>query len=341
MENKNWILVTGGTGFIGFALTKRLVILGYKVKVTTKRGVFSRDFQQLIDSTPKEQLTVHQVDLSIEAQLAPLLLDVAYVFHAAALVNSTLPYDAFHSANVIATQNICKLSLKNEIRKLIYISSSDVFGIPNKGEILSEKSPYKYWSEPYPDTKIDATRIVKETTREGLSTTIIYPGWVYGPGDTAFLAGFLGQLKDGFMPIWDRNQFNIGFVYIDDLIDAVIFPLVNAEESENEDFLILDEQSKTNLKELCVHLGQLFGVKFFLFNVPYFFAYALGWSSQKMYQYKLTKSLIMSTTDVKSFGYPFCFSTEKARTLMKWKPTTKLHDGILKWKEWYEQKDHS
>lgn len=336
MSIKNWVLVTGGTGFIGFALTKRLISLGYKVRVTTRKDDYSNDFKRLLDNTPKSQLTIHKVDIRIENQLQVIFSDVDCVFHVAALVNSTLPYEEFHTSNVIGTQNICEQCLKNGVKKLVYISTCDVFGMPNGDEVFTEQSPYKYWSEPYPDTKIEATKLVKEISKEGISTSIIYPGWVYGPGDQAFLPGFLGQIKDGFMPIWDREKFHIGFVYIEDLIDAVVYPLANEKICKNEDFLILDEDSRTTLKDLCERLGQLFDVKFMLFNAPYSFAYALGWCSQKLYQYKITKSLIMSTTDVKSFGYPFKFSSSKARTLLKWKPKTSLEQGILNWKEWYE-----
>ncbi|MFY0598804.1 MAG: SDR family NAD(P)-dependent oxidoreductase [Cyclobacteriaceae bacterium] len=339
MSFKNWILVTGGTGFIGFALTKRLINLGYKVRVTTRKDSFSQDFQHLLDNTPESQLTVHKADICAENELEGLFSDVDCVFHAAALVNSTLPYEEFYKTNVIGTQNVCQQCIRNGIKKLVYISTGDVFGIPKKDEIFTEKSPYRYWSEPYPDTKIDATKLVKEISEKGVSTTIIYPSWVYGPGDQAFLPGFLGQIKDGFMPIWDRNKFHIGFVYIDDLIDAVTYPLIDDKVCENEDFLILDENSRTTLKDLCVRLGQLFDVKFLLFNAPYSFAYALGWCSQKLYQYKITKSLIMSTTDVKSFGHSFKFSSSKARTLLKWKPKTSLEQGVLNWKEWYEKRE--
>jgi nucleoside-diphosphate-sugar epimerase len=333
MNINNWILVTGGTGFIGFALTKRLISLGYKVRVVSRQDEYSSDFQYLLDNTSRSQFAVYKADICNAQQLEGLFSDVDYVFHAAALVNSVMPYAEFHRSNVLGTQNICQLCRKNSVKKLIYISTSDVFGLPDKNEIFTETSHYKYWSEPYADTKIEATKLVKQISEDEIQTTIIYPGWVYGPGDNAFIPSILHQLKSGILPIWDRGKFNISFVYIDDLIDVLILTLTN-ESTKNEDFLILDENSKTNLKELSLLLAQLFNLNFKSFPIPYSFAYALGWSSQKLYQYKLTKSLIMSTTDVNSFGHAFRFSTSKGRVLLDWKIKTPLEIGLSKWKEW-------
>mgnify|MGYP006154611537 CR=1 FL=1 len=43
------------------------------------------------------------------------------------------------------------------------------------------------WGEPYPDTKIDATELVHGYRKRGLASAVVHPGWVYGPGDRAFL----------------------------------------------------------------------------------------------------------------------------------------------------------
>ncbi len=327
-------MVTGGTGFVGFSLVKRLIRMGCKVKVVTRGQGNVSDFKQFVKHTPENRLSVHQADLSSLRQMEPLFADVDYVFHAAALVNSSLPYEEFYRANVLATENICHLSLKKNIKKLIYVSTSDVFGLPEQGEIFTEKSPYKYWSEPYADTKIDATNRVRQSMKNGLVTTIIYPGWVYGPGDRAFFPAILKQLKSGIMPVWDKEPFNISFVYISDLTDALVDTLT-VSKSDNEDFIILDDTSGTTMKDLCRMLGQLFKIKFRTIPVPYSSVYLGGWVSQKLYQMKWLKSPVITTTDVKSFGHPFRFSSSKAEKILNWKVKTPLEKGAYHWKVWY------
>ena len=335
MSSKNWILVTGGTGFVGFALTKRLISLGYSVRIITRGENYDKDFINFLNETSNYKLEVFVGDIRKASSIKLAFEGVDYVFHVAALVNSVLPYNEFEEANVTATKNICDLCLAFDINKLIYVSTSDVFGLPEKNKIITESSPYKNWSEPYPDTKILATKLVKDFNQKGLKTTIFYPGWVYGPGDKAFMPSILKQLQSGLMLIWDAGKFKISLVYIDNLIDAIIMAL-QKEESTNEDFLILDESSQTNLEDICNKLGSLFNVKYKIIHLPYWVAFIISWISQRLYQIKLLTKPIMSTTDVKSFGYNFKFSTNKAKNMLGWSIKTDYKSGLAEWKSWYE-----
>jgi nucleoside-diphosphate-sugar epimerase len=336
MSSQNWILVTGGTGFVGFALAKRLISLGYSVRIITRRKKYDNTFKNFLNETAKNKLQVIVGDIRKASGIKQAFKGVEYVFHVAALVNSVLPHNEFEAANVSATKNICELCLAFGINKLIYISTSDVFGLPGKDTIITELLPYKNWGEPYPDTKIKASKLVKDFQKKGLMTTIFYPGWVYGPGDKAFMPSILKQLRSGLMPIWDGGKFKISLVFIDDLIEAIIMALLK-EESANEDFLILDDSSQTNLEDICKQLGLLFNVRFKIIYLPYWFAYTIAWTSQKLFIIKLIAKPIMSTTDVKSFGNAFKFSTNKAKKLLDWSIKKDFKAGLAEWKSWYEE----
>ena len=219
MNPKNWILVTGATGFIGFALIKRLIASGYSVRIITRSKNFDEAFQNFLSDTSNSRLDIFVGEINKLSSIERAFENVKYVFHLAALVNSLLPYKKFEEANVVATNNICELCLEYKVNKLFYISTCDVFGLPGKTTVFTESSPYKNWSEPYADTKIIATQLVKDFQQQGLKSTIFYPGWVYGPGDKAFMPSILEQLQSGLMPIWDKGKYKICLVYIDDLID--------------------------------------------------------------------------------------------------------------------------
>jgi len=333
--SQKWILVTGGTGFIGFALTKRLLAIGYRVRIITRGLGFDKDFEIFLSETSKSRLEVFTGDISKSEEIKPAFEDVSHVFHVAAMLNSVLPYRVFEAGNVRATKNICELCLANQVKKLIYISTGDVFGLPEENIIFTESSPYRNWSEPYADTKIIASRLVKDYQRQGLKSTIFYPGWVYGPGDKAFMTAILEQLRSGLMPIWDGGKYKIGPVYIDELIDGIILALEN-EQTTNEDFLILDDSPQYNLEEICKILGALFSVKYKTIHLPYWLAYFIGWTSQKLCQLRFTKTPLMSTTDVKSLGQNFKYSTDKAKRLLDWSASQELKAGLQSWKAWYE-----
>jgi len=335
MNPNNWILITGGTGFIGFALVKRLISLGHRVRIISRSLEFEKDFGQYLSDTPGSKIEVLAGDIRSAASIRGAFKDVEVVIHAAAMLNTIAPYREFREANVTSTRNICELCLEFKVSRLVYVSTGDVFGLPQKNRVLSESSPYRAWSEPYADTKIEATQLVKDYRQQGLSYTIIYPGWVYGPGDKAFMPAILEQMQSGIMPIWDGGKYKIGMVYIDDIVDSFILAL-EKKEGINEDFLILDDAPRMNMEDICTYLGQLYGLKFRIVRIPYWLAYFIAWTSQNFVKLRLIKKPIMSTTDAKSLGLNFINSTEKARRLLGWSVREDLESGLSKWKSWYD-----
>ncbi len=335
MNPNNWVLITGGTGFIGFALVKRLISLGYRVRVISRSLEFDTDFEQYLSETPGSKLEVLARDIRSAASIKDAFKDVDTVIHSAAMLNTVAPYSEFREANVTSTRNICELCLEFEVSRLVYVSTCDVFGLPQKNSVISESSQYRGWSEPYADTKIEASREVKSFQSRGLNYTIIYPGWVYGPGDKAFLPSILEMIQSGIMPVWDGGRYKIGMVYIDDIIDGFILAL-EKKEGINEDFLILDDAPRMNMEEICSYLGRLYDLKFRIISLPYWLAFTIAWTSQTLVKMRFFKKPIMSTTDAKSLGLNFIYSTEKARRLLGWSVKEDLESGLTKWKFWYD-----
>lgn len=65
-----------------------------------------------------------------------------------------------------------------KVPRVIAVGTADVYGLPN-GKTLTDTSDYRYWGEPYADSKIDAAKLVNRYVREkGLKATLIHPGWV-------------------------------------------------------------------------------------------------------------------------------------------------------------------
>ena len=141
-------------------------------------------------------------------------------------------------------------------------------------------------------------------------------------------------MQSGIMPIWDGGKYKIGLVYIDDIIDSFILAM-NMEVSINEDFLILDDAPRMNMEDICRFLGTQFNIKFKIVRFPYGIAYIIAWISQLLVRVKLVKTPLMSTTDAKSLGLNFKYSTNKARELLGWSVKEDLESGLTKWKLWY------
>jgi len=333
-EKQGWILVTGGTGFVGHSLVHKLIYEGFSVRVISRDT--NDEIYELFKAMPKSRFQLFKGDIRELNSIVKAFENVDHVIHVAALVNSTLPVKEFENANVNATKNICKLSLSNHVSKLVYISTCDVFGIPFKNEVFNESSPFRYWKEPYADSKIRATELVIEYQDKGLVSTILYPGWVYGPGDRNFFPSLLNQIRTGIMPIWDRGLFDINLIYIEDLAD-VVFRSLTLTKTNNEGYLILDETSGVKLKSICSELAKIYNFKFKFIYIPFWIVNFIGGFSQWLCKCGILRNPLMSTTDVKSFGFKYRFSCDKARKDYGDVIKTPFMKGIKNWSNWYDK----
>ena len=331
-------LVTGAAGFVGQALVKQLLENGYTVKALDLPG--NPEFSRFIDGLTTQQLanlTVCPADITHLASLKPIVSGVSYVFHTAALLNSVAPRSAFKSVNVQGTQNICDAASEAGVDRFILISTSDVFGIPQSAEVITEKTAYRSWGEPYADTKIAACNIVKDYQKRGLlNTTIIYPGWVYGPGDRQFFPAIIDMIKDKHAFIWHKNEpYCVDLVYIHDLVSAII-TAGETNTAIGEGYLILDDNTGITPEQFFTHIAAELSIKLKIHKLPYGLMYAVAWISQQLKQKGLIKNLLLSTTDVKAFGNNFTFSNEKARNALQWTPSVSAKEGIdisLEWQQ--------
>jgi len=255
--------------------------------------------------------------------------NVSIVFHTAALLNSVASVDLFESVNVEGTRNVCEAAYQADIERFILVSTSDVFGIPDDNEVITEKTKYRPWGEPYADTKIKACNIVNDYFRQGkLITTIIYPGWVYGPGDRQFFPAIIEMVKDKYAFTWHKTTpYCVDLIFINDLVSAII-TAAESERATGENYLILDDDSNVTPETFFRYIASRLNVNLSIIKLPYRLMYCIAWISQKLVQKGLTNSHLLSTTDVKAFGNTFTFSNKKARDELNWQPTVTANEGL-------------
>ena len=326
------VLVTGGSGFVGTALIRRLLAQGCSVRA------ISRVPRQAIAVGTETigQLEWYVGDLENPEHLEKAFAGVSQVFHVAGLVDSAAASYKIERANVDATRNVCDLSLRGGTNKLIHISTCDVFGLPGRDEVITERTSYRAWSEPYPDSKIRAAEIVKGYRDRGLVSTIIHPGWVYGPGDRAFLPALIRQIKSGIMPIWSPKGFQIHLIFIEDLVDAIV-RAADERAADNEEFLILDDASGVEMADICRRISADLRRVCWMVHVPYAPILSVAWTSQRLTDSGWLRKPMLTTTDVKSFGYRFRYSVAKAKEVLGWSPQTHFEDGIRLALAWHAQ----
>ncbi|MBY9008536.1 MAG: NAD-dependent epimerase/dehydratase family protein, partial [Candidatus Lokiarchaeota archaeon] len=170
------ILITGGTGFIGIPLVKKLHELGNRLKLLIREGSNTTSFKEL------NNIDYIIGDIRDVSSLEKAANNVDAIYHLAAYTaiwakNKSIYYDV----NVKGTENVVNIALKNNL-KLFYISSFTALG-PTPQEAVDETHENENFFMEYEKSKFQAKKLVKSYIPKGLKVMIFYPGIVYGPGD--------------------------------------------------------------------------------------------------------------------------------------------------------------
>ena len=227
------ILITGVTGFIGSHVAKRLVAQ----QCGAVRGL-ARDPAKAHDLAG---LGVEVVagDLRDPASLERAVQDCSVVINSAAQVASVPERRTFEESNVAGTENLLRVSAAAGVRRFVHLSSVAVFGLTAAGEV-DDRTPVNHSGDPYCDSKVDSEEIVLRYHREGrLPVTVIRPSVVYGPGSTHWTVIPLKRIKKGKMFIFGDGHASLNYVYIDNLVDAILLAAEN-DRALGEAFIVND-----------------------------------------------------------------------------------------------------
>ena len=148
------------------------------------------------------------------------------------------------------------------------------------------------------------------------------------------LPSVLEQLEDGYLPLWSSPSFPLGFIYVEDLVDAMLLAMTSSA-ANNEDFLILDAETQVGMLGLCEHIAQRFGLKYRVVKLPYWLMYGVAAVLEGLSKLGIGGEPLITTAVVKSFGHCFIYSTAKAATLLHWTPATPFETGIRQALDWH------
>ena len=214
-------VVTGGAGFIGSHVTKKLVERGDIVTVIDNMNTGKeKNLEPVRDKINFVKGDILDIDL-----LEDMTKDIDGVFHQAALASVQDSFDEpneYHNVNVNGTENILKLSKKYGF-KIVYASSSSVYGNPIKIPIKEsdERNPIN----PYAETKLKKEELATEYSKMGVSVIGLRYFNVFGKGQSKEYAGvlklFLERIRDKLPPKinGDGTQFR-DFVHVSDVVNA-------------------------------------------------------------------------------------------------------------------------
>ena len=219
------VLITGGAGFIGSHLARSLVKSGHKVTILDD---FSNvDLKNVWDLITERKVKLIKGDIRDPKILGEVTQNIDVIFHLAAQIHidkSILEPKMTFDVNAIGTLNILELGLKRDFEKIIYASTSEVYGTALT-EKIDENHPLNPQS-PYAASKVAADRLCHAYVQTyGMNVTTVRNFNVFGPfqKDTGY---------GSVIPIFIKRA----------LVDKP--PIIYGEGNQTRDFMFIDDAVK-------------------------------------------------------------------------------------------------
>ncbi len=301
------ILITGGSGFIGSHFVDRLISKGYDVHVIDNRAGDPH-------LSENSNATYHLMDITSTAVIQ-LIKDINpdYIYHLAAVIGSkdnTQDVKRDATVNIIGTINILEAAHLSKVNKIVFTSSSAVYGVPAYVGI-DENHPLCPVS-PYGMTKRSAEEFVQLYNRlYDVQYTIFRLSTVYGTRQAAHSDGdMVADLISKYMhhlPIHlkGNGQQSRDFVYIDDVLDVLEMSLLKG----NNHIFNIGSGHGTLINELINLLNATFEI-----HVEPNFDLPAAKSSNERY-----------------------FDITHALEVLDWSPSFNLAEGILETVHYYKR----
>lgn len=209
------VLVTGGTGFIGGHLARRLASQGARVVVlehTPGKG----------DALREEGIQVVSGDITDAARMREIIgQDVQIVMHIAAWLRGR-PFANYRRFNLDATRSLAEASADAGVERFVFTSSIAVYGCQGDTNV-DENTPLAPYGDSYGDSKIAGETLLHEVMEQrGLPLVIVRPGMVYGPGSKGWTVRMVQMAQRGQIPMIDGGRGTAYPVYIDNLVDLLV-----------------------------------------------------------------------------------------------------------------------
>ena len=324
------ILVTGGTGFTGKALVKRLLDDGHQVvALDYKEGLKTEELRQW-----GAEVVIGSV--TDKAVLEKSMQGVELVHHlAAAFRELNVPNSFYDEVNVGGTVNALEAAYRQGVKKFIYCSTCGVHGNidhPPGGE-EAPIHPADY----YQSTKYQAEPIVLDYFRKGMKTVILRPAAIYGPGDPERFFMIYKRVAKGTFPMFGKGKTFYHPLYIDNLIDALLLSMEEGK-GDGQAYLIADEEY-LEIRDLVKKVGQAMGIEVKINYYPIIPLIIAGHIFEKVCKpFRLTPPIFPRRVDW--YRQNRAFNISKAKRELGYQPRVGIEEGLRLTAEWYKKEGY-
>jgi len=313
------ILITGGAGFIGSNVAERLIANN---EIIILDNLTTGKIETIKSLKARGKLKFIKGDIKDLGLVRNCSRDVDYVLHFAAIVG--VDYASSNPIEVLDTElagisNILKASLENDVKRIIYASSSEVYG-ESANEILSEDITLSPRSI-YGTAKMTAELYCKSYYAEfGLESVCLRYFNVYGPRQDArfVVAQFIKQALNGLnITVYYNGEQTRDFTYIEDAVNATIISIMGNVAGQS---INVGAGKPIQIRKLAELISKMCSKK-----------------NQSKILYTSPSTRRLPEFEVKHR----CADISKMQRLLNYTPSTNLNEGLGKTTDWYAKHSSS
>lgn len=307
-------LITGGSGYFGSLLRDRLLSIGKPVAVFDLNDAEDRpDAVRFIKGDIRNLADVQEACAGCDS-----------IYHCVAQVPLAKDRALFESVNVQGTENLLKAAAAANVRKVVYISSSAVFGVPKENPVTEDTPPCP--GEAYGRAKLEGETLCHTFMEQGLDVSIIRPRTIMGHGRLGIFQILFEWIREGVnVPVLGHGDNIYQFVHADDLADACVLAAGRAGASTYNCGAEQFGSMRTVLEHLCTHANTGSKVR----SVP---------MTPAIWAMNLTSMLGLSPLGpyhAMMYGRSLYFDISKAKTELGWQPRWSNEAMFEQSYDWY------
>ncbi len=319
------VLVTGGTGFTGKALVRRLLDEGHAVTALDyKEGLKTQELRDWGATVVIGSVT----DKAVGKQAVEGIDVVQHM--AAAFRELDVPESYYDEVNIGGTQIVLDAAKQAGVKRFVYTSTCGVHGNVDNPP-APEDAPIQP-GDYYQHTKYMAEPLVLKAHCPEMPCVILRPAAIYGPGDPERFFMIFKRVASGKFPMFGNGKTLYHPLYIDNLVDALMLAM-EPGKGDGEAYLIADEEY-VEIEDLVQRTGKALGVDVKIPHFPVMPLVIVGHICEKVCKpFHITPPIFPRRVDW--FRQNRAFQIDKAKRDLGYAPAIGLDEGLKRTAEWY------
>lgn len=324
------VLVTGATGFLGKYLVQQLLDKGYKVYALGRNESAGAELEKMGATFCKGDFT----DLE---GCAKYFKGMDYVIHAGALSTVWGVWDDFKNINVVGTRNVCALSIKYKIKRMVYVSSPSIYSSKSdRFTIREDEYDPNNQLNYYIHSKILAEKVIRKYEKKGLEAVIIRPRGLIGIGDTSLIPRILKANDKIGIPLFNGGKNFVDITCVENVAHACI--LAMTKDGVAGECFNISNGEPMEFKEILLLFLDSINKKPKYLKLPFQLVYGAACILEAVYRnHKLSGEPPLTRYTVCTLAFSQTLDISKAKEMLGYEPIISLEEGIQKYGEWWKE----